>query len=71
MVYKVSETAEKKADTADEGGSEAEGDEPIDNVKQAFDELKDTEKTSPEDEEEIKAATEQKEKHKGTREDDG
>jgi TatA/E family protein of Tat protein translocase len=64
-----SETAEKKEDKADEGGNDAEGDDKIENVKQAFDEPKETESASSRDEEEIKADTEKKETHKGTSED--
>ena len=64
-----SDTAEEKEDKADEGGKDAEGEDKIENVKQAFDELKDTESATSRDEEEIEADTEKKEKQKGTRED--
>jgi TatA/E family protein of Tat protein translocase len=64
-----SETAEKKEDKADEGGKDAEGEDKIENVKQAFDELKDTESASSKKKKEIKADTEKKGKHRGTRED--
>ncbi len=63
------EAAEKKEDTVDAGGKDAEGEDKIENVKQAFDELKDTESASSRDEEEIEADTEKKEKQKGPRED--
>jgi len=64
-----SEAAEKKEDTADEGGIDADGEDQIENVKQAFDELTDTESASSRDDEEIKTETEKKEKPKGTRKD--
>ncbi len=64
-----SETAEKQEDQADEGGTEAEADDQSEKVKQASDELKDTESTSARDEKEIKADTEKKEPHKDTRKD--
>jgi TatA/E family protein of Tat protein translocase len=63
------EAAEKKEDTVDAGGKDAEGEDKIENVKPAFDELKDTESASSRDEEEIEADTEKKEKQKGPRED--
>ncbi len=64
-----SETTGKTEETADKGGSDAKGEDPIENVKQAFDDLKDTESASSGDKQEIKADTEKKKKHKGTRED--
>ena len=64
-----SEAAEKKEDPADEGGIDADDEDQIENVKQAFDELTDTESASSRDDEEIKTETEKKEKPKGTRED--
>jgi len=64
-----SETAEKKEENAAEGGNDAAGEDQTENVKQAFDELKETASAPSRDEEEIKADTEKKEKHKGTRED--
>ncbi|MEE9496394.1 MAG: twin-arginine translocase TatA/TatE family subunit [Desulfobacterales bacterium] len=63
------EAAEKKEDTVDAGGKDAEGEDKIENVQPAFDELKDTESASSRDEEEIEADTEKKEKQKGPRED--
>jgi sec-independent protein translocase protein TatB len=63
------EAAEKKEDKIDEGGKEAEGEDKSENVKPAFDELKDTESESSKDEEEIEADTEKKERRKGSRED--
>ena len=65
----VSETAEKKEDTVDEGGKEAEGEDKSENVKPASDELKDAESDSSEDAQEIEADTEKEEKPKGARED--
>jgi len=64
-----SETVEEKEDPADKGAKDAEGEDKIENVKQAFDELKDSESAASGDEEENKADTEKIEKQKGTRED--
>ena len=64
-----SETEEKQEDQADAGGNEAEAEDQSEKVKQAFDELKDTESTSARDEKEIKADTEKKEPRKDTRKD--
>jgi TatA/E family protein of Tat protein translocase len=64
-----SETAEKEAERADKGVNDADAEDQIENVKQAFDELKDSDSASSREEEETKADTEKKEKHKGTRED--
>jgi len=64
-----SEAAEKKEENAAEGGIDADGEDQIENVKQAFDELTDTESASSRDDEEIKTETEKKEKPKGTRKD--
>ena len=64
-----SETAEKKEDTADEGSENAQNEDPIDKVKQAFDELKDPPSASARDEEEAPTDSDKKEKHKGTSED--
>ncbi len=63
------EAAEKKEDSVDAGGQEAEGEDKSENVKPASDELKDTESGSSKDEEEIEADTEKKERQKGSRED--
>ena len=62
-------TDEKKEDKADGGEPDTGGEDKIENVKQAFDELKDTEATSSGNEEEIKAGTDKNETHKGTRKD--
>ena len=63
------EAAEKKEDTVDAGGKEAEGEDKSENVKPASDELKDTGSDSSKDAAEIEADTEKKEERKGTRED--
>jgi TatA/E family protein of Tat protein translocase len=62
------EADEKKEDSVDAGGKEAEGEDKSENVKPASDELKDTESGSSKDTAEIEADTEKKEKPKGTRE---
>ena len=64
-----SETAEKKEETADEGGGNAKDEDEIDKVKQAFDELKDTPGASSRDEEETQTDSDKKKTHKGTGED--
>ncbi len=64
-----SETVGEKEDTADKGRKDAEGEDKIENVKQAFDELKDSESATSGDEEKNKADTKKIEPQKGTRED--
>ena len=66
-----SETTEKKEETADEGSDNAKNEDPIDKVKQAFDELEDTPNASSRDEEETQTGSDKKETHKRTSEDDG
>jgi TatA/E family protein of Tat protein translocase len=60
----------------DEKGKDAEGavkeekEDKLENVKQAFDELKDSDPTASEEESEIKAETQKKEQHQGSGKDD-
>jgi TatA/E family protein of Tat protein translocase len=62
------EADEKKEDSVDAGGTEAEGEDKSENIEPASDELKDTESGSSKDAAEIEADTEKKEKPKGPRE---
>jgi TatA/E family protein of Tat protein translocase len=62
----ASETVETEEDKADEGDEEAKGEDKSENVEPAFDEIKDTESESSQDEKEIPADTEKKETPKGT-----
>ena len=66
-----SETTEKKEDTADEGSDDDKNEDQIEKVKQAFDELKDTDSTPSRDQEKTETDTAKKEKQKGATEDNG
>ena len=69
---------ESKSDEGDvdQNGKEAEGavkegkEDKLENVKQAFDELKDSDPTASEEESESKAETQKKEQHQGSGKDD-